>query len=82
MRGRAGRKGRDTFGESYLCCNQTDLDAVKELIKAPMPRVSSCLGTEEFGMQRWVICSSIGTIMTSNRYLQSPLRGHSNPVSN
>lgn len=51
MRGRAGRKGRDTVGESYLCCPKADKNEVKELLKAPMPRVKSSLTV---GIQRQV----------------------------
>ncbi|RPB27207.1 hypothetical protein L211DRAFT_866078 [Terfezia boudieri ATCC MYA-4762] len=46
MRGRAGRKGKDTVGESYLCCPRVDKDAVKELL---MARVKSSLTV---GIQR------------------------------
>jgi replicative superfamily II helicase len=43
MRGRAGRKGRDTHGESYICCRKDDVAQVNEIINAEMPAVSSCL---------------------------------------
>lgn len=52
MRGRAGRKGKDTVGESYLCCPKNDRDAVKELLKCPLPRIKSAMLTEKEGLQR------------------------------
>lgn len=45
MRGRAGRKGKDEVGETYLCCNKSDLEAVAELMEADLPDVESCLTT-------------------------------------
>lgn len=46
MKGRAGRKGKDTVGESYLVCRESDLAAAKELMVAEMPSVKSCLAKE------------------------------------
>ncbi|TAQ89791.1 hypothetical protein B7494_g1900 [Chlorociboria aeruginascens] len=43
MRGRAGRKGKDEIGETYLCCQKSDLEAVAELMEAEIPNVESCL---------------------------------------
>ncbi len=52
MRGRAGRKGKDEFGESYLCCQRTDLDEVVQLIEAGLPSVQSSLTPEKRGIKR------------------------------
>ena len=52
MRGRAGRKGKDEVGESYLCCHKTDLEAVAELLEAEMPAVQSCMTAEKRGIKR------------------------------
>ncbi len=41
MRGRAGRKGKDEVGETYLCCQERDLEAVAELMEADIPIVES-----------------------------------------
>ncbi|CAK7234675.1 hypothetical protein SEUCBS140593_009022 [Sporothrix eucalyptigena] len=49
MRGRAGRKGKDELGETYLCCRSTDVDDVMDLIHAELPHVSSCLVAEDSG---------------------------------
>ncbi|CAK7225358.1 hypothetical protein SCUCBS95973_005836 [Sporothrix curviconia] len=43
MRGRAGRKGKDELGETYLCCRSSDIDDVVDLMHAELPYVSSCL---------------------------------------
>ncbi|CAK7266939.1 hypothetical protein SEPCBS57363_002346 [Sporothrix epigloea] len=46
MRGRAGRKGKDELGETYLCCRSSDIDDVVDLMHAELPHVSSCLVTD------------------------------------
>ncbi|KAI1437566.1 P-loop containing nucleoside triphosphate hydrolase protein [Xylaria sp. CBS 124048] len=52
MRGRAGRKGKDEIGETYLCCRKDDLDDVVELMHADLPQVSSALTTDKRRIQR------------------------------
>ncbi|RDA83276.1 hypothetical protein CP532_0978 [Ophiocordyceps camponoti-leonardi (nom. inval.)] len=52
MRGRAGRQGKSPVGETYLCCRETDLEPVLELMHAELPIVSSCLNTENRRLQR------------------------------
>ncbi|KAK5663458.1 hypothetical protein OQA88_3887 [Cercophora sp. LCS_1] len=52
MRGRAGRKGKDEVGETYLCCRQNDLEDVVDLMNADLPRVSSCLISDKRRIQR------------------------------
>ncbi|KAG5974958.1 hypothetical protein E4U55_007949 [Claviceps digitariae] len=52
MRGRAGRQGKTPVGETYLCCREPDLDHVLELMHADIPKVSSCLSTENRRIQR------------------------------
>ncbi|KAI5926823.1 P-loop containing nucleoside triphosphate hydrolase protein [Camillea tinctor] len=52
MRGRAGRKGKDEIGETYLCCRNSDLEDVVELLRAELPQVSSCLTTDKHRIQR------------------------------
>lgn len=54
MKGRAGRKGKDTVGESFLVCRKSDIVAVKALMEAKMPSVESCLAGEEGGLKRYV----------------------------
>lgn len=55
MRGRAGRKGKDEIGETYLCCAKQDLEAVAEMLEAEMPPVASCLTPERRGIKRAVL---------------------------
>ncbi|KAK4128798.1 P-loop containing nucleoside triphosphate hydrolase protein [Parathielavia appendiculata] len=52
MRGRAGRKGKDEVGETYLCCRQSDLEAVVDLMHADLPELSSCLISDKRRIQR------------------------------
>ncbi|KAH6660154.1 P-loop containing nucleoside triphosphate hydrolase protein [Truncatella angustata] len=52
MRGRAGRKGKDEVGETYLCCRKTDLEDVVELMHAELPLISSGLITDKHRIQR------------------------------
>lgn len=52
MRGRAGRKGKDEIGETYLCCQRNDLEAVAGLMEAEIPGVRSCLLPEKRGIKR------------------------------
>ena len=53
MKGRAGRKGKDEVGETYLCCNKSDLEAVIQLMEAELPHVESCLAFEKPGINRY-----------------------------
>lgn len=55
MRGRAGRKGKDEVGETYLCCAKAELEAVAELLEAEMPAVASCLTPEKRGLKRAIL---------------------------
>ena len=52
MRGRAGRKGKDEIGESYLCCQKEDLQEVAQLLEAELPKVESSLTPEKRGIKR------------------------------
>ncbi|KAL4925183.1 DEAD/DEAH box helicase [Aspergillus undulatus] len=55
MCGRAGRKGKDEKGETYLICGQSDLQAVCDLLEADMPAIESCLAPEKRGLKRAVL---------------------------
>ncbi|KAH0841099.1 hypothetical protein AYO21_06592 [Fonsecaea monophora] len=81
MRGRAGRKGKDEVGETYLCCQKADLEAVAELLEAEMPPVESCLTPEKRGFKR-ALLEVIATRMASSiasldGYVRSSLLWHS-----
>ncbi|KKY18403.1 putative dna-directed dna polymerase theta [Phaeomoniella chlamydospora] len=52
MRGRAGRKGKGEVGESFVCCQKADLEAVAELMEAELPPVTSCLTPDKRGLTR------------------------------
>lgn len=52
MRGRAGRKGKDEIGETFLCCRQGDLEEVVDLMNADLPEVSSGLMTDKRRIRR------------------------------
>ncbi|PWW73539.1 P-loop containing nucleoside triphosphate hydrolase protein [Tuber magnatum] len=83
MRGRAGRKGRDTRGENYLCCRKEDLAPVKELLNAPMPSIQSCLGGETTGLKRALLEGIATKLATSdgslNEYMRATLIYHTTP---
>lgn len=55
MRGRAGRKGKDTAGETYLICQKADLEAISEIWDAETPAIDSCLAqdNDNKGVKRW-----------------------------
>lgn len=53
MCGRAGRKGKDDAGETYLICIKADLEAVCDLLDADMPAIESCLAPEKRGLKRY-----------------------------
>ncbi|KAI9794190.1 MAG: hypothetical protein M1816_006115 [Peltula sp. TS41687] len=65
MRGRAGRKGKDEIGETYLCCQKSDLEAVAQLLEADLPVVESCLVAEKRGVNR-ALLEVIGTRLATS----------------
>lgn len=52
MRGRAGRKGKDEVGETYLCCRKEELEQVVDLMHADLPQVTSSLDTDKQRIRR------------------------------
>ena len=80
MRGRAGRKGKDEIGESYLCCQKADLEEVAQLLGADLPMVESSLTPEKRGMKRAlleVITVRLATHISSiQEYVQKTLLYH------
>ena len=77
MRGRAGRKGKDEIGETYLCCHKSDLEAVADLLEAELPPVESCLTPDRRGVKRAlleVICTRLASSREAiNDYIQCSL---------
>ncbi|KAJ9212476.1 hypothetical protein DTO166G4_5968 [Paecilomyces variotii] len=66
MRGRAGRKGKDEVGETYLICQKADLEAVAELLEAETPAIASGLAPEKRGVKR-ALLEAIATRLVSGR---------------
>ena len=80
MRGRAGRKGKDEVGETFLCCQKIELEPVAELLEAELPAVVSCLTPERRGIKRAVLevlCTRmISTYDGLQDYAQNSLLWH------
>ncbi|KAJ5219344.1 Helicase C-terminal [Penicillium cinerascens] len=64
MCGRAGRKGKDEAGETYLICIKADMEAVCDLLDADMPAIESCLAPEKRGLKR-ALLEAIATGLVS-----------------
>ncbi|PWY87012.1 DNA-directed DNA polymerase theta [Aspergillus heteromorphus CBS 117.55] len=64
MCGRAGRKGKDEAGETYLICGNSDLQSVCDLLEADMPAIESCLAPEKRGLKR-ALLEAIATGLVS-----------------
>lgn len=84
MRGRAGRKGKDEVGETYLCCRQKDLEDVVELLQADLPQISSSLTTDKHRIQRALLEAIAVRLATSreslNDYVRQTLLFHSTDI--
>ncbi|KUI54059.1 Helicase and polymerase-containing protein TEBICHI [Cytospora mali] len=74
MRGRAGRKGKDEVGETYLCCRQKDLEDVMELMQTELPQVTSCLTTKRHRIQRALLEAIAVRLATSRDTLDEYVR--------
>ena len=80
MRGRAGRKGKDEMGESYLCCQAADLKEVTQLLETDLPMLESSLTPEKRGIKRAlleVITIRLATHLTAvQEYVRRTLLYH------
>ena len=81
MRGRAGRKGKDEIGESYVCCTNEDVDEVEQLLETELPAVTSCLSSEKRGIKR-ALLEAIAICLAGRRsgiqeYASKTLLSHS-----
>ncbi|KAK8049073.1 hypothetical protein PG994_010803 [Apiospora phragmitis] len=74
MRGRAGRKGKDEIGETYLCCRKADLEGVIALMHAELPQVSSGLITDKQRIQRTLLESVAIRLATGRDSLEDFMR--------
>ncbi len=81
MRGRAGRKGKDEVGETYLCCREDDLDSVIDLMHAEIPQISSCLMSDRRRIRRALLEIIAIRLATSREaledYVQKTMLYHS-----
>lgn len=74
MRGRAGRKGKDEVGETYLCCSSKDIEDVIDLMEADLPEVSSSLSTDKQRIQRALLEAIAVRLATSRDSLDDFVR--------
>ncbi|KAL9116553.1 MAG: hypothetical protein Q9187_006922 [Circinaria calcarea] len=74
MRGRAGRKGKDEIGESYICCQKDDLEDVANLLEADLPPVESCLTSERRGIKRALLEVIVVRLATHRDAIQDYIR--------
>ncbi|EFW99536.1 DNA-directed DNA polymerase [Grosmannia clavigera kw1407] len=81
MRGRAGRKGKDEVGETYLCCRGADVDDMLDLMHAELPHISSCLQEDKRRLQRALLEVITVRLATSpesvHAYVEKTLLYHS-----
>lgn len=70
MKGRAGRKGKDVMGETYLICQKADLEAISGIWEAETPAIESCLGQDNNAVQRYdvFICLALKVLTTEGHY--------------
>ena len=51
MRGRAGRRGKDLIGESFVCCSAEDEAEIQTLMEAEVPPMTSSLKPDTRGIK-------------------------------
>jgi DNA polymerase theta len=71
MKGRAGRKGKDTFGESFLVYADKDAEDVDKIVNGEMPVISSCLGRETRGFERALLEAVAANLATSQTAIET-----------
>jgi replicative superfamily II helicase len=59
MRGRAGRKGQDELGETYVCCKSEEQAEIRALLHAELPPIQSSLSSSRRGIKRAVLESMV-----------------------
>jgi len=79
MCGRAGRAGKDAYGESVLMGEQKEVSKLKSIIQAPMSAVSSCLVEEKRGMTKALLeviaAGVVKDVRTIERFITLTLLG-------
>lgn len=71
MKGRAGRKGKDTEGESFLCHSKPDEDNVTKMVQGEMPHISSRLDVESRGFERALLEAVVANLATSQTAIET-----------
>jgi DNA polymerase theta len=71
MKGRAGRKGKDTHGESFLVFAEKDADKVYKMVNGEIPAISSCLGQETRGFERALLEAVVANLATSQTAIET-----------
>jgi len=66
MKGRAGRKGKDTYGESFLCYSANDAENIKKIVEGEMPGIYSCLARESKGFERGLLEAVVANLASSH----------------
>ncbi|KAI8821629.1 uncharacterized protein EV422DRAFT_566714 [Fimicolochytrium jonesii] len=75
MRGRAGRKGLDSHGESIIMCSDKyEFAAAQALISSDLHPVTSCLLTDVKGMKRALLEVVVAGVVSSLEDMQMYLR--------
>ena len=65
MKGRAGRKGKDTEGETFMCYHPSDEGHVTKMVKGDLPSISSRLGVGSKGFERALLEAVVANLATS-----------------
>src|SRR5947208_1342027 len=71
MRGRAGRKGKDTHGESVMMCSRAQFEMVTQLINRQVEPIRPSFGDKNEGMHRAILEMIVSGAATTMSELQS-----------
>ena len=71
MKGRAGRKGKDSHGESYLCYHKKDEERVLNMVNGEMPSISSYLERETKGFERALLEAVAANLASSHTAIET-----------
>jgi replicative superfamily II helicase len=71
MKGRAGRKGKDTEGEGFMCYTKPDEENVQKIVKGEMPAISSRLSVENRGFERALLEAVVANLATSQTAIET-----------
>ena len=71
MKGRAGRKGKDTHGESFLVYGKFDEAGVQKMVTGELPEIRSHLGREIKGFERALLEAISANLATSQTAIET-----------